>query len=393
SKKAFTLIELLVVIAIIGVLATVSVIALSNARSKSRDAKRVGNMKQVQTALELFFNDNGRYPTEQEWALGTLFSTTSDATTTYLQVIPTAPIPADGDCSENENELNYTPIDNGASYSISFCIGNTTGTIVPGNKTLTPSGIIAVGGGEEEEACVPNCTGICSGDDGCNGSCPDNCTGGDVCTNGTCQAPAFSCGSALIDTRDSESYATVSINGKCWMAENLNYDNGCGSETWSNYNDVGWCGYYNNNEVTYGDYGLLYQWSAAMDGTTAEGAQGVCPTGWHVPTDVELTALNDYLGTDAGGQLKEAGTDHWSGEECGSVSCNSSGFTGLPAGFRDNTDGGFYSNGLYANFWSSSDNGPTYAMWRDLYYGNSEFSSGTSPVAMGYSLRCLRNDQ
>ncbi|MFA7702591.1 MAG: prepilin-type N-terminal cleavage/methylation domain-containing protein, partial [Patescibacteria group bacterium] len=100
-KRAFTLIELLVVIAIIGVLATVSIIALSNARSKSRDAKRVGNMKQVQTALELFFNDNGRYPTEEEWALGSLFSTTSLATTTYLQVIPTSPTPADGNCSEN----------------------------------------------------------------------------------------------------------------------------------------------------------------------------------------------------------------------------------------------------------------------------------------------------
>ncbi|MFA4942757.1 MAG: prepilin-type N-terminal cleavage/methylation domain-containing protein [Patescibacteria group bacterium] len=113
-KKAFTLIELLVVIAIIGVLATVSIIALSNARSKSRDAKRVGNMKQVQTALELFFNDNGRYPTVEEWDLGTLYSTTSDATTTYMRVIPTAPTPADGDCSEGENELAYTSVDNGA---------------------------------------------------------------------------------------------------------------------------------------------------------------------------------------------------------------------------------------------------------------------------------------
>ncbi|OIO06909.1 hypothetical protein AUJ35_03135 [Candidatus Falkowbacteria bacterium CG1_02_41_21] len=66
SKKAFTLIELLVVIAIIGILATVSIISLSNARAKSRDAKRAGDMKQVQTALELFFNDNNRYPTATE---------------------------------------------------------------------------------------------------------------------------------------------------------------------------------------------------------------------------------------------------------------------------------------------------------------------------------------
>ena len=73
QKKAFTLIELLVVIAIIGVIATISIIALQNARAKSRDAKRVGDAKQIQTALELFFNDNNRYPTAEEFALGSIF--------------------------------------------------------------------------------------------------------------------------------------------------------------------------------------------------------------------------------------------------------------------------------------------------------------------------------
>jgi len=66
SKKAFTLVELLVVIAIIGILATLSVIALNTARAKARDAKRVADVKQVTTALEMFFNDNGRYPDNTE---------------------------------------------------------------------------------------------------------------------------------------------------------------------------------------------------------------------------------------------------------------------------------------------------------------------------------------
>lgn len=61
------------VIAIIGILATISVIALSNARAKSRDAKRAGDMKQVQTALELFFNDQNRYPTAEEWNTGQIY--------------------------------------------------------------------------------------------------------------------------------------------------------------------------------------------------------------------------------------------------------------------------------------------------------------------------------
>ncbi|MFA7702645.1 MAG: prepilin-type N-terminal cleavage/methylation domain-containing protein, partial [Patescibacteria group bacterium] len=146
SRRAFTLIELLVVIAIIGVLATISVIALSNARAKSRDAKRVGNMKQIQTALELFYNDNARYPTLEEWSSGTLLSTSSNATTTYMKIIPTAPTPADGDCSESENALDYIQTEDGASYSISFCVGNTVGIVSSGAKDLTPAGIVSDSG-------------------------------------------------------------------------------------------------------------------------------------------------------------------------------------------------------------------------------------------------------
>ena len=77
NKKAFTLIELLVVIAIIGILATISVIALSNARAKARDAKRIADTKQVSTALEMFFNDNNRYPTDAEFNSGQIGSSTT----------------------------------------------------------------------------------------------------------------------------------------------------------------------------------------------------------------------------------------------------------------------------------------------------------------------------
>jgi len=142
SKKAFTLIELLVVIAIIGVLATVSIISLSNARAKSRDAKRTADIKQVQTALELFFNDNNRYPTFDEWGAGQLYSTSSSGTSTYMQVIPSAPTPVDGSCTNNQNTINYVPAPNGSSYSLSFCIGSNTGTLASGPKCLTPGGIV-----------------------------------------------------------------------------------------------------------------------------------------------------------------------------------------------------------------------------------------------------------
>ncbi|MEI7452060.1 MAG: prepilin-type N-terminal cleavage/methylation domain-containing protein [Candidatus Falkowbacteria bacterium] len=104
NKKAFTLIELLVVIAIIGILATIAVVALQNARAKARDARRVADVKQIQTALELFFNDKGRYPTTNEFKLGSVFSTSTQGTTTYMAIIPTPPTPADGGCTTANNK-------------------------------------------------------------------------------------------------------------------------------------------------------------------------------------------------------------------------------------------------------------------------------------------------
>ena len=71
NKKGFTLIELLVVIAIIGLLSTLAVVALSSARQKARDSKRLSDIKQVQTALELYYTDNTGYPTESSVSLGT----------------------------------------------------------------------------------------------------------------------------------------------------------------------------------------------------------------------------------------------------------------------------------------------------------------------------------
>ena len=141
NKKAFTLIELLVVIAIIGILATISVIALSNARSKARDTKRVADIKQVQTALELFFNDKGRYPTTAEFNVGSLFSTSTLGTTTYMTAIPSAATPPDGSCSSSTNPFGYTGSTDGSSYTLSFCLGGNTGSLAAGAACATPMGM------------------------------------------------------------------------------------------------------------------------------------------------------------------------------------------------------------------------------------------------------------
>jgi prepilin-type N-terminal cleavage/methylation domain-containing protein len=132
NKKAFTLIELLVVIAIIGLLATLSVLALNNARAKSRDAKRVADIKQMQTALELYFNDKQSYPTSSEMTTS-IFSTSTNGTSTYMQVIPTSPTPnVSGVTGCGGTPYTYTQQSSGASYTLNYCLEGNVGAITGG---------------------------------------------------------------------------------------------------------------------------------------------------------------------------------------------------------------------------------------------------------------------
>lgn len=143
-KQGFTLIELLVVIAIIGVLASVVLATLTSARAKSRDAKRIGDVRQVMTALELFYNDNNRYPTAT-----TNVPTSSDgapAFSTHLASYPTAPTPFDnpavgGTCTAVNNAYVYAQTGSGTGYTITFCLGGLTGRLQPGLHTATPGAI------------------------------------------------------------------------------------------------------------------------------------------------------------------------------------------------------------------------------------------------------------
>jgi general secretion pathway protein G len=205
QKRGFTLIELLVVIAVIGLLATLAVVALNNARAKARDAKRVADIKQVQTALELYFNDKGHYPLTDEFTAGTIYSTSTNGTTTYMKIIPTAPTPQDGSCSGVDNLYAYNSFD-GSTYTLTFCIGNTTGSLAGGINTASPSGIAYGGAGSGYGsgggcsctnaivACCDQCnpaTASCLGGTYCARSA--NCThlGNYVCYLGGCIPYSF----------------------------------------------------------------------------------------------------------------------------------------------------------------------------------------------------------
>lgn len=156
KNKGFTLIELLVVIAIIGLLASVVLLALNSARAKSRDAKRLADIRQLQSSFELFFNDYNSYPTTaaaQAFAPVTiyngLFNTGAVGPNTfapkYIGQVPSSPTPADGTCaSPGTNDYTFygtNGVTTTSSYMMAFCLGGPAGSYIAGPHTATPSGI------------------------------------------------------------------------------------------------------------------------------------------------------------------------------------------------------------------------------------------------------------
>ncbi len=138
AKQGFTLIELLVVIAIIGLLSTLSIVALNQARARSRDARRIADIKQIQTALEMYYNDNNEYPEDADVVAG---GTIGSSTNPYLAIVPTAPTPFDGTCIDTTNPYRYTQDVSGASYTLKYCLGSATGGVKAGENIATPAGI------------------------------------------------------------------------------------------------------------------------------------------------------------------------------------------------------------------------------------------------------------
>ncbi len=221
-------------------------------------------------------------------------------------------------------------------------------------------------------------------------------------------APAgFSCGDGLV--YEGQSYATVLIGTQCWMAENLNVgtkinSTGSGYQQQDNGTIEKYC--YNNDETNCDIYGGLYEWPEAMQYATTEGVQGICPAEWHLPTDNEWKILEGTVdsqypvgdpeweksgmrGYDAGGNLKESGTAHWDPPNAGAT--NSSGFTGLPGGYRITT-GEFGNVGSDGYFLASSQYDATRAWSRLLCSYTMQLSRPFYVKKVGFSVRCLKDE-
>jgi uncharacterized protein (TIGR02145 family)/uncharacterized repeat protein (TIGR02543 family) len=216
----------------------------------------------------------------------------------------------------------------------------------------------------------------------------------------------WSCGDLIYDERDGQSYTTVQIGEQCWMAENLNIGSMINGS--QNQSDNGviekYC--YNNDVAQCDIYGGLYQWNEMMQYTTTADVQGICPDGWHLPTDAEWTALTTFVSSQPTNLCNSntsyiakalAAKANWS---ISSNTCavgndlstnNATGLTGLPGGYRG-TNGNFGLIGFGGNFWSSTENSTTNAWYRSLYFSFTYVNRNVDTKGSGFSVRCLRDE-
>jgi uncharacterized protein (TIGR02145 family) len=183
---------------------------------------------------------------------------------------------------------------------------------------------------------------------------------------------------------DGYDYPTVAIGAQCWFKENLRSDHyRNGDAIPGNLTNARWTStssgaqaVYDNKPSSLATYGRLYNWYAVND------ARGLCPSGFHVPTDEEWKELEGTLGgTSAAGAAMK--TTSWGGT-------NSSGFSALPGGLRVSDDGSFDLQGNYGYWWSSSPSG-TLAWSRFLYSGYSDVYRDDFNTRSGFSVRCVRD--
>ncbi len=209
------------------------------------------------------------------------------------------------------------------------------------------------------------------------------------------------------DARDGNVYNWVQIGKQIWMTENLAYLPSV-NKVANGSEDVAGAYYYiydydstgvNEAKATsnYANYGVLYNWTAAMAGSASDsanpsGVQGVCPTGWHLPSDAEWTELTGYLGGKevAGDKLRETGTTHWYSPNSGAT--NEYGFTALPGGGRYNTKVGEFGDVQFIGYWwSATESNDTTSISRWMYYGASPVYKDNFNKELGFSIRCVKD--
>ena len=193
---------------------------------------------------------------------------------------------------------------------------------------------------------------------------------------------------------DGTGYYSVLINTQTWLTENLKtlkYSNGdlIGTTNPSSLDVSGestpkyqWASLDDENKVS--AYGRMYTWNVVAD------SRGICPAGWHVPSQTEWVTLIDYLGGEAvaGSKLKETGTIHWN---FNSDATNESGFTALPGGTRFSY-GMFWGANHAGVFWTTTPYiNPIYSRVIVIYGDRPNIDYHTQEKESGQSIRCIKD--
>ena len=385
SKKGFSLLELMIVIAILAIIAAIGSGFYSNYSKTieidSITANIISNLKQAQSNSMIgvggykwgvhFVNSTSNYyeifSTPTDYSNGSKVITS----TNYLSggVVFTTP------AQSSSQDIIFNKISGGTSASSIVITYNNT------NKTISISDIGAI----TSSTSSTNNTIYCDG-----------------------SGAAFSCGNSCIYNGDT--YSTVLIGTQCWFAENLrtlNYPDGSpitkgdaaqGSSAWFNFTTQ----YYScppnvtntaedcNAASDSNKLGYLYQWKTIMNGAsgvvTGNGPQGICPSGWQIPTDDNTTAsgwgkLFSYVDAipacvgNTGGCLKSGGV------------------TGFNAPFTGNRNasGNYVNRGTWFNIWSASEGVTNKGLNRRLYYTNYVLNQMEDWKTTGFNVRCLKN--
>ncbi len=334
SKKlqAFTIIELLVVIVVIGILAAITIVSYSGITTRAKAVSLQSDLTNASKQLKMFYIDNGIYP-----ATISTDCAINPTTTTNL-------------CLKPSSDNNYISTPYSRPTPESFILTATNG---PQIYYVTES------------------------------SAP---------TAGAYTAPNLA-------TTDPANW--IQVGTQVWAKYNLNVGTRIAGAT----NQINNPGTNIVEKYCYGDtdagctntdangipYGAFYQWDEAMGYSTAEKAQGICPAGSHIPSDVEWQVLEVQLGMAPGSDVGQVNNTGWRGTTQG-IQLKSGGTSGLNiplAGFRNN-GGSFYDISEYAGLWSSSESGVN--PWvRDLYYAQADVGRALDVKASGYSVRCIGN--
>jgi len=407
-NSGFTIVELLVVIVVIGILAALVVVSYTGINNKAIISSIQSDLSTAARQFKLYSIDHASYPTGNTASL----VETPSGSHTYC---PTTPATDTKYCLKlsGDNTIDsYT----GTSTSFALVINNGTkhwritensspGEVAPLTAIAAITGTTAEGstltaGATDPVGAATTATYQWQSADTSGGSY-SNISGA---TSNTYTLVAGDIGKYIkVSATGTDTYTgsatsaassvvtppTVTIGTQVWMQYNLNVGTMLASGSAmpaSNGTVEKWC--YDNSSSNCTTYGGLYSWDEMMQYSTTPGVQGICPSGFHIPTDAEWKTLEMYLGM----TQSAADATGWRGTDQGTKlkSDGSSGFNGLLAGYR-NTNGLFYVLSTYGNLWTSSETSSTYAYRRYLTSSSATVYRDGSIKGYGYSVRCLKN--